>query len=389
MSAPRSIVLVGGGLAAAACCETLRDSGYDGRLVLLGAEPHLPYERPPLSKGYLLGTQDLDKAFVHDDAWYADHDVEMSLGTPVRDLDLARGVVGGELPFDRLLLATGAAPRRLRAADESGAPVHYLRTVEDSRRLRDVLVPGARIAVLGAGWIGLEVAAAARERGCEVVVVEPADQPLLRVLGPELGAVFADLHREHGVDLRTGVGAVGVSGGDGRATVELSDGSSVTADALLVAIGASPRVELAEGAGLQVDNGVVVDEHLRASHPGVYAAGDVANAFHPVLGRHLRVEHWDNAIHQGRTAAVNMLGGVEEPYARQPYFFSDQYDLGMEYVGGTPYGYDELVVRGDLAARVFTAFWLKDGRVLAGMHANDWDAGDDLRRAVETGRLAG
>ena len=388
-TAPRTILLVGGGLAAATCAGSLRDSGYDGRLVLLSDEPHQPYERPPLSKGHLLGTEELAKAFVHDTAWYQDHDVELRLGSPVRRVDASAHTVTTdreEWSYDRLLLATGSSARRLAMADASDGPVHYLRTMDDSVRLKRLLVPGRSIAVLGAGWIGLEVAAAAATAGCEVVVVEPATHPLLRVLGPEVGSVFARLHCAHGVDLRTGVTPTAITAPDGnRVVLELSDRSSVTADTLVVGIGATPNTALAEAAGLEVDNGVLVDEHLRTSHPDVFAAGDLANAYHPRLGRRVRVEHWDNAIQQGRAAAANLLG-AEQPYERFPYFFTDQYDLGMEYVGTTsPDGYDEVVVRGDLAARVFTAFWVEAGHVVAGMQANDWDATPHMRRLVEAG----
>jgi len=385
---PRTIVLVGGGLAAANCAETLRSSGYDGRLVLLAAEPHPPYERPPLSKGYLLGNQELEEAFVHDEGWYRDHGVELRLGASARRLDPEAHTVSTDaedLAYDRLLIATGASPRHLPIVDDAGAPAHYLRTIEDSQRLKGALQAGRRIAVLGAGWIGLEVTAAARNAGCEVVVIEPAAHPLLRVLGPEVGSLFADLHREHGVDLRTDVSPSAVSAVGDEVTVALSDGSSVTADELVVGVGAAPRTQLAEAAGLTIDNGVVVDEHLRASHPDVFAAGDVANAYHPVLGRHVRVEHWDNAIQQGQAVAASMLGD-RRGYDRLPYFFTDQYDLGMEYVGSTSSdGYDEVVLRGDLAGRVFTAFWVHGGRVVAGMQANDWDATADIRRIVTAG----
>jgi NADPH-dependent 2,4-dienoyl-CoA reductase/sulfur reductase-like enzyme len=380
------IVVVGGGLAAATCCETLRELGYDGSLVLVCAEPHLPYERPPLSKGYLMGADELDSVFVHPREWYDEHDVDLRLGTAATGLDLANRTVTlpeGPVEFERLLVATGATVRRLPMADDSGARVAYLRTIEDSDRLKSTLRPGCRLAVVGGGWIGLEVAAAARTAGCEVVLVEAAEQPLLRVLGPELGAAFAGLHRDHGVDVRTGVSVTSIGSSGSTAVLDLSDGSTATADLLLVGVGVQPNTELADAAGLAVDNGIVVDAHLRTSDPNVFAAGDVANAYHPVLDRHLRVEHWDNAIEQGRAAARSLLGD-EQPYEHLPYFFSDQYDLGMEYVGNVgPDGYDEVVLRGDLAGRVFTAFWVKDSRVLAGMHANDWDAIDPIRRIVE------
>jgi 3-phenylpropionate/trans-cinnamate dioxygenase ferredoxin reductase component len=381
-----TIVIVGGGLAAGKALEALRDGGFDGRVVLVAQEQHLPYERPPLSKGYLLGDQDLDSAFVHPATWYDDHDIELRLGRPATAVDVDShtvAVAGEDLDYDRLLIATGATVRRLPAADESDAPVSYLRTIEDSNRIKASLLPGRRVTVVGGGWIGLEVAAAARTSGCDVTVVEALETPLLRVLGPEVARVFADLHRSHGVDLRTNVSVSSVESHAGAAVVHLDDGSSAEADLVVVGIGVVPNARLAESAGLTTDNGIVVDEWLRTSHPDVFAAGDVANAYHPRLGRRLRVEHWDNAIEQGLTAARNMVG-AEQPYERLPYFFTDQYDLGMEYVGSVgPEGYGEVVLRGDVPGGAFTAFWLKDGSVLAGMHANDWEATDAIRRIVE------
>ena len=383
MSEP--FVIVGGGLTAAKAVEQLRESGYDGDLVVFARERHLPYERPPLSKGYLLGNDERDSVFVHDAGWYADHHVDLRLGVSVDAVDpVARTVTAGgtTTPYARLLLATGSAPRPLALADDSGAPVAYLRVLEDTERLRQAFTDGARIAVLGGGWIGLEAASAARAAGAEVTVVESLDLPLLRVLGPEVAAVFADLHREHGVDLRLGARLTGVDRSGDGVRLTLDDGT-VDADLLLVGIGAAPSIALAEGAGLDVDNGVLVDEHLRSSAPDVLAAGDIANAWHPVLGRRVRVEHWDNAIEQGKAAARSMLG-EDVSYDRLPYFFTDQYDLGMEYVGhADPAEVDEVVVRGDTSGdRVFTAYWVKDGVVAAGMHANDWDAIDGIREQV-------
>ena len=389
-------VVVGGGLAAASAVDELRSQGHDGSIDAFCAEPHLPYERPPLSKEVLLGKAEEESVFVHDRAWYDDRDVTLHLGTTVTGLDLDRHLVLGDefsVGFDRLLLATGASPRHLAMADESGAPVAYLRTIEDNRRLKEAFGSVERIVIIGGGWIGLEVASAARNAGVEVTVVEMQDLPLLGVLGPEVARVFSDLHREHGVALRLGAVVDGIDGREGGASdVRLADGSTLPADLVVVGIGAQPEVGLARLAGLAVDDGVLVDRLLRTSNPDVLAAGDVAMHDHPVLGRRIRVEHWDNAIHQARAAARVMLGG-EEPYQRLPYFFTDQYDLGMEYVGSVgPDGYDEVVLRGDLATRVFSAFWLQGGRVLAAMHANDWDQIDPIRaivgREIERDRLA-
>lgn len=379
-----NIVVVGAGLAGAKAVEELRDQGYDGDVTLVGAEHHTPYERPPLSKGLLLGTDEPDSPFVHETPWYAEHGVDLLVGDAATALDLAaRTVTVGDraISWDRLLLTTGAQPRRLGAVDESGADVSYLRTLEDSLALKERLA--GDLLVIGAGWIGLEVASAARQAGGQVTVVETAPLPLARVLGPEIGAVFADLHREHGVDLRLGTGLDSMSRDGGRTTVRLSDGHEVSPDLVVVGIGAGPDDRLASSAGLATDNGVLVDAALRASAPDVWAAGDVANHDHPTLGR-VRVEHWDNAIQQGKHAARAMLGD-DAAYDRQPYFFTDQYDLGMEYVGHVgPDGYDEVVIRGDLEGRVFSALWVAADRVVAGMHANDWDATDALRAVVGT-----
>ncbi|HEU5485496.1 MAG TPA: FAD-dependent oxidoreductase, partial [Microlunatus sp.] len=242
-----------------------------------------------------------------------------------------------------------------------------LRTIEDSDRLKVAISAGARLGVVGAGWIGLEVAAAAREAGCAVTVFEQAQLPLLGVLGPEVAQAFADLHRAHGVELRLGSS---VGAGDLREF-----------DLLVVGVGVAPSTELAEAAGLAVDNGVLVDTRLRTSDRDVYAIGDIANHDHPVLGRRVRVEHWETAIEQGKTAAHNLAGG-DEPYERLPYFFTDQYDLGMEYVGSVgPEGYDRVDIDGDLHG-TFRAYWVKGGTVVAAMHANDWDASDAIRESV-------
>lgn len=379
-------VIVGGGLAAGKAVEALRASGYDGPVIVYGDEQHRPYERPPLSKDFLLGKAELEAAFVHAPEWYDEHDVDLRLGTTVSGLDLGtHKVLTGSTnqAYDKLLIATGASPRRLAMADVSGAPAVYLRTIEDSIRIKSSFTTGGRIVIIGAGWIGLEVASAARNAGADVTVLETLDLPLLRVLGPEIAEVFADLHRDHGVDLRLGIEVAAIEKAGERSVVRLGDGSTLEADLIVVGIGVSPNTALAEAAGLRTDNGIVVDEHLRTSDPDVFAAGDVASAQHPLLGRRIRVEHWDTAIGQGEVSARNMAG-QDLAYDRLPYFFTDQYDLGMEYVGSVgPDGYDEVVVRGDTkGSRVFAAFWIRDGKVLAGMHANDWDAIDPIRTIV-------
>ena len=376
-------VIIGAGLAGAKTAEHLRAQGSDGAITLIGEEPLHPYERPPLSKGILKGTADAESAFVHDPQWYTENAVELLLDTQVTGIDLDDRRVqlpSGDLDFTKLALTTGARPRHLDipGADLSG--VHYLRRLPEAERLREVFAEVGRIVVVGAGWIGLEVAAAARESGVDVTVVEAAELPLLNVLGPRMAEVFAQVHRSHGVALELGVGVESFVGTDRVAAVRLSDGRNLAADAVVVGVGVVPNVEPA--AGLTIDNGVLTDEHLRTSHPDVFAAGDVANAFHPVLGRHIRVEHWANALNQPAVAAAGMLGN-EAVYDRLPYFYTDQFDLGMEYVGYADGG-AEVVVRG--SGLEFIAFWLREGRVAAGMNVNVWDVVEPIRELILSGR---
>ena len=385
-----NIVVIGAGLAGANAVEELRNQGYTEDITLIGAEAHLPYERPPLSKGLLLGSAEPSSVFVHDAKWYADQHVDVLTGTTVTDIDRDTchvTVAGGQIPYDGLLLATGATPRRLPLPDQGGAEIAYLRTLDDALALRARLA--GHVLIIGAGWIGLEVAAAARHAGATVTVVENAALPLVRVLGPEVAPLFANLHREHSVDLRLGTTVAELEPSQGTTKVRLSDGHTVVADLILAGIGAQPNDQLAAAAGLATDNGILVDARLRSTDPHIYAAGDIANHDHPVLGR-TRVEHWDSAIHQGRHAARAMLGS-DVPYVRQPYFFTDQYDLGMEYVGHVgPDGYDEVVIRGDIASRVLTAFWIRHNQIVAGMHVNNWESIDTIRAWVgqaATGRF--
>ena len=392
MSTDNGYVIVGASLAGANAAQALRAEGYAGPLTLIGAEQDRPYERPPLSKDFLMGKTGRDKLFVHPAEWYGEHDVELRLGTTVTALDPGAhqiSLAGGErIGYQRLLLATGAAPRRVEVPGADLDGVHYLRTVGDSERIRAAFAQAGRVVVIGAGWIGLEAAAAAREAGRAVTVLETAELPLLRVLGREVAEVFADLHAEHGVDLRFGVQVAEITGAGGSAAgVRLADGTLVPADVVVVGIGAGPNTGLAEAAGIATDNGVVTDAGLRTSAADVFAAGDVASAFHPRFGRHVRVEHWDNAINQAKAAGLAMTG-QEVSYDRLPYFFTDQYDLGMEYVGHVaPGGYQRVVFRGDVPGREFIAFWLdEDGRVLAGMNVNIWDVNEAIGELIRAGR---
>jgi 3-phenylpropionate/trans-cinnamate dioxygenase ferredoxin reductase component len=387
MPTPDTFAIVGAGLAGAKAAETLRSEGFDGRVVLVGDEPERPYERPPLSKGYLRGETARDDAYVHDETFYSAHDIELVTATPVSQIDITASEVvlagGQRLRFDRLLLTTGAATRRLTipGADLNG--VHYLRDLRDADLLRERLAARGSLVVVGAGWIGAEVAASARQVGNEVTVVHPGSVPLERVLGPQVGAVYRDLHTDHGVRFAPGTGVAAFEGRDRVEAVRTTDQQVIGCDFVAVGVGAIPNTALAQQAGLLVDNGVVVDEHLRASVPTIYAAGDVANAYHPLYGRHVRVEHWANALNQGPAAARSMLG-AGEPYARLPYFYSDQYDLGMEY-SGLARATDDVVFRGDPASGEFIAFWLHDGAVAAAMNANVWDVTDVLQGLVRSG----
>jgi 3-phenylpropionate/trans-cinnamate dioxygenase ferredoxin reductase component len=389
MSATSTFVIAGAGLTGAKAAEALRAEGFDGRLLLLGDEAERPYDRPPLSKAYLRGETDRDSLYLHQDGFYATHDIELHTSTPVRSIDPAGRQLelasGERVGYDRLLLATGAAPRRLAVPGEDLGGVHYLRSRHDADTLAAAAARAEHVVVVGTGWIGSEAAASLRQLGREVTLLGPDTAPLARVLGPEVGRVYRDLHADHGVRLVLGTRVAGF-GGHGRVeAVITSDGRTIEGDLVLVGAGAVARTELAEAAGLPVANGVLVDERLEAvGAAGVFAAGDVAAAWHPRYQRSLRVEHWANAFNQGPAAARSMLG-IPTSYARLPYFYSDQYDLGMEY-SGLAATWDQVVVRGDPATHAFLAFWLKDQRVVAGMHANVWDVTEAIQTLIRNGR---
>ncbi len=392
MANSTSFVIVGGGLAAAKAVEALRDNDFDGHIIVFADEEHLPYERPPLSKEYLAGKKSLTDFTVQNSGWYRDNNVDLRLSTRVSALDAAGHTValadGTTVGYDKLLLATGSGSRRPPIPGSDLGGVHYLRTYEDAAALNNVLREGSSLAVVGAGWIGLEVAAGARQRGVDVTVVETAKQPLMAALGETVGEVFATLHREHGVDLRLDTQVEEITGADGAhgsATgLRTKDGTTIAADAVLVAVGAKPNTELAEQAGLSMgDGGVLVDTSLRTSDPDIYAVGDIASAQHPLFGTRIRTEHWANALKQPAVAVAGMLGRPGE-YTELPYFFTDQYDLGMEYVGHAP-RFERVVFRGEVTGREFVAFWLDgDDRVLAGMNVNVWDVLDDVKALIRS-----
>ncbi|HMH94914.1 MAG TPA: FAD-dependent oxidoreductase [Streptosporangiaceae bacterium] len=401
MPSAQTHVIVGASLAGAKAAETLRGEGFDGAIVLLGAETDRPYERPPLSKEVLLGSKTPDVAFVHDASWYAEHDVDLRLGTRVTSVDRGARQVrledGSGVGYTRLLLTTGASARRLAVPGADLEGLMYLRTMPESAALAARLQQGGHVVIAGAGWIGLEAAAAARQAGCEVTVVEPEPAPLCRSIGPELGEVFGRLHRSHGVTFRLGESIAELRGdpaggsvapGQAHGTVRqvvTSAGTVLDADFVIAGIGAVPNVSLAAEAGLDVDDGILVDASLRTSDPDIFAAGDAVKAFNPLLGRRITVQHWSNALNGGPAAARAMLG-QEVSYDRVPYFFTDQYDLGMETAGlPEPGTYDRVVYRGDPESGEFIAFWLSGGSVVAGMNINVWDVNEDIQSLIRAG----
>jgi 3-phenylpropionate/trans-cinnamate dioxygenase ferredoxin reductase subunit len=394
-----SYVIIGGGLAAARAVEGIRETDHDGTITVISEEDHPPYERPPLSKGVMLGKDEPDVVYPHPKDWYDEQRVDLRLGAAATALDPEAHTVtladGDTVPWTRLLLATGSSVRTLKIDGADLTDIFYLRTLDDCQAIKARLVAGSDVVIVGAGWIGLEIAAAAREHGCEVTVVEPQETPLNAVVGPEVGGWFADLHRSHGVEFRFGEGVERFTGSDGKVSgVVTSSGDTVPADTVVIGVGITPNTQLAEAAGLQTDNGIVTDASLRTSAPDIWAAGDVANWHSTALDTLLRVEHWANANDSG-TAAGKAMAGEDVTFDPIPFFFSDQYDVGLEYSGYVARGVTpEVILRGDPKSNEFMAFWLDGDRVLAGMHVNVWDTIDavqDLvrqRTPVDRGRLA-
>ena len=378
------LIIVGASLAGAKAAEAARAAGWAAPIRLVGSEQHLPYERPPFSKGVLIGRDAPAVAYVHDPGFYVNNEIDLLLGGTATRLDLAERVVelggGRRLSFEKVILATGSTPRRLGAAESGPPEVFYLRTVDDSLALRDHLVAGTRVALIGASWIGAEVASAARQRGCDVVLIDPLSTPLERVMGAEAGRFFADLHRGHGVDLHLGVGVEEIEGDEHVSGVRLADGSVIDADLVVVGVGVTPNVSLAAEAGLETGRGVLVNAELVTSHPDVYAAGDIAEAEHPLCDGRVIVEHWSNALNQGLVAGSN-AAGTTRPYDRIPYFFSDQYDMGMEY-SGWPVAWDNVVFRGDAGSGEFVVFYLSAGRVVGGANINVWDVNEHVQALI-------
>jgi 3-phenylpropionate/trans-cinnamate dioxygenase ferredoxin reductase component len=377
-------LIIGGGVAAAKAAEGLRAAGGTGSAVVMTAEPELPYERPPLSKDFLRGEAGREKTCTHDEAWYREHDVEVVLATRASTVDPATRTVttevGDQLRYGGLLLATGAKPIRLGLPGEDLEGVYYLRTIDDSERLRAAISRAETMVVIGGGFIGAEVAASATQMDTRVTLLELAETLWTRAVGPQMGRFFEEFLRDRGVHVRTRTGAERLEGDGGVEAVVLPDGSRLHADVVVIGVGVRPDVELAERAGLPVDNGVLVDEHLQATDR-IWAAGDVANTAHPLFGR-IRIEHWAEALNQGLIAGRN-LAGAGDRYDRIPYFYSDQFDLSLSYLGHVR-EWDELVLRGDRNVKEpkFVAWYLRQGTPRAALLVNDWDAEDPVREVI-------
>jgi 3-phenylpropionate/trans-cinnamate dioxygenase ferredoxin reductase component len=388
MSANPVFMIVGASLAGAKAAEELRTQGFDGRVVLIGAEPERPYERPPLTKDYLRGESEREQAYVHPDGFYAQQEIELETGVTVTGIEPGASRVtlddGRVLGYDRLLLATGAQPRRLQIPGADLDRVCYLRTLADCDLLRARLDAGGRAVVVGAGWIGSEFAASARQHGLDVTVIDPQPLPSERIFGRDVAAFYHDVHAGHGIKFLLGDGVEAFEGDGAVSRVRTASGRRVECEFAVVGIGVVPRTGLASDAGLEVDNGIVTDANLQTAAPGIFAAGDVANAWHPFYHRRIRVEHWANALNQGPAAARAMLGD-RAGYDNIPYFFSDQYDVGMEYSGHAP-EWDKVIFRGDPADGEFIAFWLRDGCVAAGMNVNVWDVNEHIQALIRAGK---
>ncbi|MFZ0974518.1 MAG: FAD-dependent oxidoreductase [Solirubrobacteraceae bacterium] len=391
----QTFVIVGASLAGAKAAQELREHGFDGRIVLIGAESERPYERPPLTKDYLRGESEREKAYVHRAEFYGEQDIELITGATVTAIDPDGSRVtldaGRNVGYDKLLLTTGAQPRRIEVPGADLEGIYYLRTLDDCDALRARIEDSGRVAVVGAGWIGSEFAASARQLGLDVSVIDPLAVPNEQIFGAEIGTFYRDVHVQHGVEMLLGQGLEAFEGDGAVARVRTTAGKVVECDFAVVGIGITPRTNLAADAGIAVENGIGANEHLETSAPGIFVAGDAANAWHPFYERHIRVEHWANALNQGPAAARAMLGG-DVSYDRIPYFFSDQYDVGMEYSGYAT-SWDEVVFRGDREGGEFIAFWLADGRVVGGMNVNVWDVNEHVqalirsRRSVDVGAL--
>lgn len=378
----QTFVVLGAGVAAASAAQTLRSSGFDGRIIVIGAEDDVPYNRPQLSKERLRGEVNDEQTFLHPRDYYGTIDVDLELGRTVDRVDVgARRIYGKDdasWNFDKLLVVTGASPRRVEAAADLRG-VFYLRSLNDCRALHDVLRERGRVLVLGTGFIGCEVAASARALGCEVTLVG-RQAPLAHVLGERLGDIYTEYHRAQGVDVRAGVNVERFDGSGKVERVALSDGSTVECDAVVVGVGVTPAVHMLQGTPIELRNGIVVDEYCQTNVPEVYAAGDVALSWNPRFAAHIRVEHFDNAQRQAVVAAKAMLGPTE-PYNPIPSFWSDQFTYGLQYRGYAP-AWDTVVLRGKPSEASFTAFYLSDGKLSAACSINRYKENSAARKLI-------
>ncbi len=374
------IVIVGGGLAGVRAAEGARDAGHEGPITIVAAEDVTPYERPPLSKDLLAGDAGLEDTVIHDAEWFGDNQIDLRVNTRVALIDAEKQLAivdaSDQIPYTELILATGAGPKRLDIEGDHLSLIGTLRTARDARVIRPHLEQRKKVVIVGSGWIGTEVAAAASAHGCDVTIVSRSDVPMQRLLGEQFGAYLRDLHERHGTKFVTGTTPIEYTGDDQVRHVHLDDGRTLEADMVIEAIGARPRVGLAETAGVDVDDGVLVDESLRASRAHIWAVGDIANHLHPFYGVRIRSEHWSVARNQGYHAGRGAAGHAA-PYDRLPMFFTDQYDMGMEYRGHAP-DFDEVIFRGSVEAGEFLIFYLEQGVIRAVANVNTWGIGDDI-----------
>ena len=381
-----TIVIIGAGHAGGRAAESMRQSGFTGGITLIGEEAHVPYERPPLSKELLTGDQDADETFLNPLGFYSENNIDLRLETKVRAIDRNARTVrladGGSVAYDKLLITTGSRVRRLDCPGADLAGIHFIRTIDDTLVLRPLLEKGSRVVVIGGGFIGLEVAARARTRGAHVTVVELADQVLARVADPAVGGLVADLHRANGVHIMTGATVERIDGNGRVAELVCTDGETIAADVVVVGIGILPNLEIAQQAGLETADGITVDEFGRTSDKDIFAAGDVAFHYNPILGRHLRLESWANAQNGGIAVARNMVC-EPTPYAELPWFWSDQFDLNLQLVGA-PTTWDRLVTRGDPATGRCVVFYMEGASVVGATAFNQGREMRPCRRLIET-----
>lgn len=380
------MVIIGGGLAGGRAARMLREEGYSGEITIVAAEPHYPYERPPLSKEVMQGKKTADVVFLRPDKWYDEQKITVRTATTATSLDTTAHEVtlsdGSRLAYDKLLLATGSRARTLPIPGHDLAGVHTLRTLDDMFALRAALEMGGKnLVLIGSGWIGMEVAASATELGNHVTILERGAAPLESVLGADLGGAFQAVHETHGVKFHMNASVESIEG-DAHVTGVRVDGELVPADLVLVGVGAVPNVEIAQEAGIATEDGILTNAGFLTSVPDVYAAGDVANAMHPVVNRRLRSEHWSNAINQGKAAALAMLGN-KVSYDEIPYFYTDQFELGVE-LSCYPHLMSQAtpVIRGSIVDKKYIAFWLLDERVVAGMNVNIWDVNETIQKLI-------